>query len=331
MATNGTLHYSIAITNATPITQTFQVTDSLPAGLSYITNTVTGGFVYSSAINSLITTTRELNAFYGNVITTTGAAPYIEIFGKPNVENICQDHPFPDCDDNAITVALPEPFRYFGVEYSTITLDSNGFVMPGSPLSHELDTDSQNQLLPDPSAPNNVIAPFWDELDLKGTNAADTGGGDWLYAAVHDGGTNADYLVVEWHNAQKEGDAGTSYRFQVWVQFQAEHITFAYDTPAFTGDTSSATVGFENSDGTLGASYLYNGTGLVPGAGTELGLNAVFDTAQLGFDARAQHNLRGCSSITNTANISGASGASDIAAASVHIFGPCDFLPIINR
>ena len=121
--------------------------------------------------------------------------------------------------------------------------------------------------MPDPAAPNNVIAPFWDDLDLHGNRDGDSGGGDWLYAVLHDSGSNADYLVVEWHDAQKKGDGGTAYSFQVWVQLNTEHITFAYDTPAFTGDTSSATVGFENSNGTLGHSYLYNGAGQVPRAG----------------------------------------------------------------
>ena len=44
--------------------------------------------------------------------------------------------------------------------------------------------------------------------------------------------------------------------------------------------------------------------------GAELQINAVYDTAQLGFDVRAQHNLHGCSTITNPANLSnGAGGA----------------------
>src|SRR6185369_17821035 len=143
------------------------------------------------------------------------------------------------------------------VNYTSITLDSNGFVMPGStnPGSASL-----NQNLPDAALPNGVIAPFWDDLDLQGQPGDLFGGGDWLYALLHVR-QSADYLVVEWHDAQKKGDGGSAYSFQVWVQLNTEHITFAYATPAFAGDTSSATVGFENSDGTLGHSYLYNGAG----------------------------------------------------------------------
>jgi uncharacterized repeat protein (TIGR01451 family) len=325
VAPDGTLHYSIALTNATNITQTFRVTDTLPLGLTYITNTATGGFVYNAASTSL-TATHLLKAFDGDVVTATGAPTYTEILTATGAANICQNY-FPQCDDNAITLG-GVPFRYLGVDYTTITLDSNGFVMPGSANPGPA---YQNQNMPDATGPNNVIAPFWDELDLHGKDGDVFGGGDWLYAVLQDSGSKADCLVVEWHDAQKEDVSGTAYSFQVWVQLQTEHITFAFANPAFVGDTSSATVGFENSDGTLGHSYLYNGVGQMPSPGTELQINAVYDTAQLGFDVRAQHNLHGCSTITNLANLSGAGGALDSAAATVNVFGPCEFLPLINR
>jgi len=327
---DGTLQYSIAVTNATNVTQRFRVTDTLPVSMSYITNTATGGLVYNAVSTSLTATTHFLNAFHGDVVTTTGAPPYIELLGKLNVQNLCPDRPvIPDCDDVAIPIGLPEPFRYFGVEYSTITLDSNGFVIPGSV---DPGPAAQNQTLPDTTSPNNVIAPFWDDLDLNGNSSTDTGGGDLLYAVLHDSGSNADYLVVEWHDAQQSGNPGTAYSFQVWIQLNAEHITFAYDTPAFIGDTTSATVGFENSDGTLGHSYLHNGTGQVPADGAELQLSAVYSATVLGFQARAKHGLRGCAPIINTASVSNGAGTHQgTAAVAVNVFGPFEFLPVINR
>jgi uncharacterized repeat protein (TIGR01451 family) len=331
VAPDGTLHYTLTSTNATPVTQTFHITDSLPAGLSYITGTASGGFVYNVGGNRL-TATKTMSPFQGAVISTTGAPTYFELSGLGNVNNVCQLAQFTDCHNDAVTVALPFPFQYFGVAYTTITLDSNGFVMPGAPQPGALSTDDQNQNLPNTAQPNTVIAPFWDELDLNGTDPGDSGQGDWYYAVLHNGITQANYFVVEWHDAQKKGDGGKSYSFQVWVQLQAEHITFAYADPAFSGDTSSATVGFENSDGTLGSSYLYGNSGQVPAAGSTLGLVLNFDTRQLGFDARAQHSLRGCRSITNTASITNQSGILNAAAsARVALLGPCEFLPVIYR
>jgi uncharacterized repeat protein (TIGR01451 family) len=323
VAPDGRLTYTIAITNATNAGQTFRITDTLPSALSYITGTATGGLVYNAASTSL-TATRTLSPFLGDVILTTGAPPYTETAGTFSA-NICQSY-FPQCDDNSITLGGVS-FRYLGVDYTTVTLDSNGFVIPGSvdPGAANL-----NQHLPDPAVPNGVIAPFWADLDLKGSASGDPGGGDWFYAVLHDVGTNADYFVVEWRNAQKKNDGGTSYSFEVWIQLHAEHITFAYDH--LTGSTSSATIGFENSNGTLGHSYLYNGTGSVPAPGDKLGLVAEFDTAQFGFGVRAHHDLRGCLSLTNTVILSNAPGTiiTSTAAAS-NVFGPCLSLPLISR
>ena len=328
VAAGGTLHYSVTLTNTTNITQSFKVTDVVPSGVTYLTNSATGGFVYNSASHTL-TATRTLNAFHGDVLTATGAPPYTEISSTVSA-NICQTY-FSDCDNNAITLA-GVPFRYLGVDYTTITLDSNGFVLPGA---GPVGLDPANQHLPNAAAPNAVIAPFWDDLDLDGQAALDAGGGDWWYGVQHNGITGADYLVVEWHHAQKKGDGGTDYNFQVWIQLHVEHITFAYGTPAFTGDTSSATVGFENSNGTLGHSYLYNGAGQVPASGSELRLVTDFDVATLGFDVVGQAGLRGCSTLTNTVDLAKPSGAANTtpltAAATTATFGPCLFLPVLAR
>ena len=328
VAAGGTLHYGIVLTNTTNLTQTFRVTDTLPAGLAYITNTASGGLVYT-ATPPMLTATVSLNAFQGDVITTTGAPPYTEISSTVSA-NICQSY-FLQCDDSAITLS-GVPFRYLGVDYTTITLDSNGFVMPGaSPVG----ADNVNQNLPAGALPNNVIAPFWADLDLDGKMLGDPGGGDWWYGIQHNGITGADYLVVEWHHAQKKGDTGTDYNFQVWIQLHVEHITFAYDTPAFTGDTSAATVGFENSDGTLGHSYLYNGAGQLPAAGSELALVAHFDTAVLGFDVTGLPGLPGCATITNTVDLARPTGTvsttATTASATTATFGPCLYLPLITR
>jgi uncharacterized repeat protein (TIGR01451 family) len=333
LAANGTLHYSIVVTNATTVTQSFHITDTLPMGLAYITGTATGGLVYNADATKLISTT-TLNAFQGKVITTTGAPIYYELLDPSHGgQNICQQDftGITGCDNQAVILA-GWAFRYLGVDYTTITLDSNGFVMPGLPGPHDLDTDSQNQPMPAVAAPNNVIAPFWDDLHLKGTY--DSGGGDWLWATVSDNG--ADYLVVEWHIAQKKSDSGSFYSFQVWIQRFVEHITFAYPyaTPAFTGDTSSASIGFENSNGTLGSAYLYNGAGQVPGPGAELELDLghAFASAQFGFDVRAPHALRGCVSVANTVVLANDSGTlTDAASALTNLFGPCQFLALISR
>jgi uncharacterized repeat protein (TIGR01451 family) len=325
VAPGGTLTYTLAITNATNVDQTFRITDTLPSALSYVSGTATIGLFYNAASTSL-TATRTLTAFQGDVITTTGAPSYYELSAPGHGgQNICQAY-FPQCDDNAITLGGSMlAFRYLGVDYTTITLDSNGFVIPGSAGTT---ADNQNQDLPDTAAPNGVIAPFWDDLDLNGSDPVDMGGGDWYYGVVQEAANL--YLVVEWHNAQKKHDASRSYSFQVWIQQHTEHITFAYDH--LTGTTSSATIGFENSNGTLGYSYLFNGAGSVPAPADELELKSRFYTAQFGFVVKAHHVTRGCSPLANTVILSNGPGTlSASASAATYIFGPCLFLPWISR
>jgi uncharacterized repeat protein (TIGR01451 family) len=316
VAADATLHYSVSITNATNVTQTFRLTDTLPASMSYLTGTATGGFIYN-AVSTSLTATHTLIPFSGDVITATVPPTYTEISGLPPAQNICLLFTT-TCDNRAITLGgAGVAFRYLGVDYTTITLDSNGFVVPGSA---DPGLGNQNQQLPDQSGPNNVIAPFWDDLT----------GGDWYFVVEHDSGANVDYLVVEWHNAQKKGVGGTAYSFQVWIQLNVEHITFAYQP--LIGSTSTASVGFENSDGTLGKSYVYPGAGSVPGPPAELQIMAIFDTALLGYDVQAQHGLQGCSLITNTVNLSNAPGSVlTSATANTSTFGPCLLMPLVAR
>jgi len=311
VAGGNSLHYSITVTNATPTNQTFLLTDTLPATESYLNGTASGGFTYDAGSNSL-TASLPLDAFHGDIITPSGAPNYTELAGHGG-QDICSL--FATCDDKSVTLG-GVAFLYLGVDYTSVTLDSNGFVIPGSVNPGAA---NQNQDLPDPAAPNNVIAPFWGDLHSGG----------WYYGVLHDNGANVNYLVVEWHNAQKKGDSGTSYSFQVWIQLGAEHITFAY--AGLSGSTTPATIGFENSNGTLGHSYLYNGAGSVPGAGSQLEIVADYTTALLGYDVQVQPGLRGCSRISNTVSLSGSSSVAAMATASTALFGPCLFLPFVGR
>lgn len=311
------LHYAVTVTNATNTTQTFLLTDTLPAGEAYISGTATGGFAYDAGSNRL-TASVPLPAFQGDVINVTGAPTYTEIATPGG--NICLNY-FPNCYNNSITLG-GVPFRYLGVDYTTITLDSSGFVIPGS-INPGAANPSQH--LPDPTAPNNVIAPFWSDLDLKGNASTDTGRGEWYYGVLQSSANI--YLVVEWHDAQLNGDNTTHYSFQVWIQLYTEHITFAYLN--LTGPTTTTSIGFENSDGTLGASYLYHGDHVPPGPGTQLQINGRYTTAALGYSVKASQSLRGCSRLTNTVNLAGT--RSDSATTTTAVFGPCLFLPAFYR
>jgi len=146
-----------------------------------------------------------------------------------------------------------------------------------------------NVRLPDPTAPNNLLAPFWTDMNLGD-------GGQWYAAGVSDDVN--DYNVFSWESVPRFNDP-TTYTFQIWNTVGTEDYWFVYaEVPAIPAD--NLTVGFENSTGTLGTSYYYNGEGTAPAVGTDLKVSiSVGGRAILGFQAVVNAEIG--DSVINTA------------------------------
>ena len=169
------------------------------------------------------------------------------------------------CDDTSITLTgLPE-MTYLGKTYTSMQVSSNGYISLGT-SSGNVTTPSPD-VMPNSSEPNNLLAPFWTDLDLLGTDAGDDGAGN-LYAALLNNGS---LLVIEWANAQLWNIPETSFNFQIWYNYNSDTIHFVYgemDSPQY------ATVsGFENNTGTagftLGALTTAESQGTLPVTGDE--------------------------------------------------------------
>lgn len=177
-----------------------------------------------------------------------------------------------DCDEAAWTVGFGGPpndtFFYGGDEYDSIYVTTNGYAIPvntGDPTS----TSPFNQYLPDANVPNNVIAPFWTDLDLKGTAAGDPGGGE-MYAATGNflGGSTL-YCVIEWHDVEVKFSPGFTYSFQLWIELGTDNVWIVYGNldPSLP---ISLTVGVEDAAGAAGYTYHFSGIGEVPTTGVDL-------------------------------------------------------------
>ncbi len=69
-------------------------------------------------------------------------------------------------DEDIINYNVP-PFVYNGVTYTALGVDSNGYVIAGGGSSE--DNNCCNLPAgPDPAPPNNMVAPFWTDLDGTG-------------------------------------------------------------------------------------------------------------------------------------------------------------------
>jgi Subtilase family/Fibronectin type-III domain/PA domain len=142
--------------------------------------------------------------------------------------------PIPVGDEEILNFNVPA-FVYAGVTYNAIGVDSNGYVLAG------LGTSEDNNCCniptgPDPARPNNMLAPFWTDLD--GTGAPG------IFVATLTDGVDT-WLVIEF----RVNVFGTSdlRRFQTWIGVNGvEDITYAYSAPQADPAGQDFLVGAEN-------------------------------------------------------------------------------------
>jgi hypothetical protein len=140
-------------------------------------------------------------------------------------------------DENVGPLPLGFSFNFYGITYNSFYFCSNGFVS----LSSTSNAYS-NLAIPNTSAPPNLIAPFWDDLYFP------NGGNAYYYT------NNIDSLIVSWVDVPHISSGGP-YSFQVIV-LQSGRMIFQYQT--INQPDSSATIGIQNSNGTVGLQMVYN-------------------------------------------------------------------------
>jgi subtilisin family serine protease len=146
-------------------------------------------------------------------------------------------------DDAIVNFNVPA-FRFGSETYSQIGVVSNGYVVIGGGTAQ--DVNFQPQTFPNPARPNNVLAPYWTDLNPP-TGPAGSG----VRIGTLTDGTNT-WIVVDWQNVPVfTGNAQRS--FQMWIRIGAtEDITYAYGSNIGPGDPAGLNSGAENRDGTSG-------------------------------------------------------------------------------
>ena len=140
-------------------------------------------------------------------------------------------------DSNEGPFELGFPFYFYGNEYSSVRVSTNGFISFTSSA-----TSYNNQPIPANDDPNAVLAPFWDDL-----NPAN--GGQMYYFPW------GDHFVVEWDEIPLYSGNGVA-TFQA-VIYADGRILFNYKSvPALA--SNSCTVGIENEAGTDGLQVIFN-------------------------------------------------------------------------
>lgn len=152
-------------------------------------------------------------------------------------------------DDQSRQIDFPFTFRYYGANYTRLTICSNGWIAWGNQSGYS----PSNGPIPGPDGPPNMVAGFWTDLD-----PAAAGGGKvytWYDLAHH-------RFIVEFSGVEHYDDAGMG------LPETFEYI--AYDPvyyPTLTGDgeivvqynlvsdASACTAGIENTTETDGIQY----------------------------------------------------------------------------
>ncbi|HEV7720051.1 MAG TPA: S8 family serine peptidase, partial [Iamia sp.] len=159
--------------------------------------------------------------------------------------------PFQPIGDEEILDLPTDSFLYNGIPYDAVGIDSNGYLVVGGSSGSADNVCCPPQELPSVLPPNNVIAPFWSDLD--GTEAAGI-----ATAVLTDNDTGDKWTVIEWQvNAFGTDDLKT---FQVWLGHNdVQDITLNYpvdDRPDLTGLGEPLVIGVENETGAGGESLV---------------------------------------------------------------------------
>ncbi|WP_432167048.1 S8 family serine peptidase [Streptomyces sp. bgisy031] len=150
-------------------------------------------------------------------------------------------------DEDALTVNLPFPVKYYGVSYNTASVTTNGLVNFLQPRLG----DYANVALPSAGQPNGVVAAFWDDLTLDKKSS--------VYTATTGTAGSRKFAIV-WNNAALAADTSVRLSFEAVFDEATGAITLQYQGVDGTAleRGGSATTGIENQAGTDGLGYSFN-------------------------------------------------------------------------
>lgn len=153
---------------------------------------------------------------------------------------------FPHNDSTSAPIPFGFDFNFYGNNFSSIIVSANGWL---SFTSHS--SAYNNRSLPSFNAPENLIAPFWDDLDpLRGS-------GQVFYWV-----NNSDSIVISFINVERWNTSASRFTFQAILEREG-NITLQY--LSMSGTLNSATIGIQNASRNIGLqicfdrNYVHNG------------------------------------------------------------------------
>lgn len=195
-----------------------------------------------SAVEDLITTPHYGSATGGGYRWLDSDAPDGPTYNWASLTNRGTAISFTGDDQNLGPYAIGFSFPYYGTNYTTVRVSANGWLSFTSTANGTSSYD--NIYLPNGSAPENLIGPWWDDLSPQRAGSR-----------VRYYSNNADSFIVSFESVQSYQNNGL-YNFEV-ILLSDGKITFQYAGMG-VNRLNSATIGFQNSDRTRGLTASYN-------------------------------------------------------------------------
>jgi hypothetical protein len=210
------------------------------------------GYTWNGSIEGTVAPRIEAITLTPGGTPSEGYLP-LRLFGVAPIANL---------GDETIANFNVPAFTWGRETHDRVGVDSNGYLIIGGGSGP--DNDFVPQRFPNPARPNNVIAPWWTDINLSPPGCVNSGptpcGARITVLASAGGGCviNDCWLVVDWENVPTFGftDAAHRHDFEIWIGLNGdahpdEDASIGYGdvgTPASDGLNAGA----ENRDGSSG-------------------------------------------------------------------------------
>jgi len=237
----------------------------LPAGVTYVPGSVTGGAVYDAGTNAIQWSGTVQSGGYDYAMTTStdnpvcamplansGAYVNLEAYGIKSQAGATGESTW-------LMTAPGNAIEFYGQNSgNNIFLTEDGYVY----LEAFGPKPAANADIPNPASPNNLIAMLWRDMVAVYDLAANKG---LSLANLTSGGVPVGH-VIEWDDVYVKGQPTQTYDIEMYIQKAVDNtpgeyeVVIAYDN--ITGPKDIGTIGVENSTGTKGVKFAYNDAAL---------------------------------------------------------------------
>ncbi len=258
IAANGTeVTYTITVnSNITSKDLSYDLTDVIPEGMTYVEGSVTGGATVEDGVLSwsgVMPTSAGVAGSYE--FTTSATDPYCDT-GFGGYVNLADFGIAPDgsiVGDTTLFAAFEtgDPFNFYGVDYTGVGFSDDGFIVFGNGYAG---SPWLPQAVPDTTAPNNLAAITWFDGELFASGTSGT--------TLATAGPNT--AIIEFDGVQLWSGSDPIMDMQVVISRSVSDDQGAYELVyAFNNvdDTMVAamgpvTIGTENADASSGQAFL---------------------------------------------------------------------------